>query len=78
MCMHTTLEFNNWSYCVILGGTRAESERLGRHDEKILVDDGDFLLNWTFSLDVFDLTKNVWTFREEGPNILLLFYVNIA
>ena len=31
--MHNILAFD-WPYDVIVGGTRAESERFGRHDEK--------------------------------------------
>ena len=43
--MHTTLEFN-LSYCVILGGTRAESERLAA----IMVK--DFGGRWQFSAEL--------------------------
>ena len=71
MCMHTKLEFN-WSYCVILGGTRAESERLGRHDENVLVDDGDFLLNWTFvPAWIFYFWKQKWAAVRDSCHMSL-------
>ena len=59
MCMHNILAFD-WPYDVIVGGTRAESERFGRHDERKMVDDGRFPAELNFwNVEVlFDLTTN--------------------